>query len=394
MESKRTEHNMARRPFARRAIYLTSVTVLCALLVLSFILLAHKSAPAGKLSLTTTYAPREPNIASSTDRPPAVAATTARSVLNQSPDRQFADLLETTTTDVAEQAELILPAKISDLRSKLLKTLSKETTLQSVENLPNYDDTQKQDFIQNATTLDSYDCLFQLIPDLTRVRKILQDTPNSPNAHEVIARLMAKLSYSTHGYAEVLLAFREARRKDRESVRTSVPHEWERRQAYSAAAVYLLSELHAYEALPLMSKVYFSQEKLPLSRLFVFYAMHLLVVDYPRKELSPQAQNALDAYLQAAADLPKPIIRPLTTWKAAYDETDVRVSVIHQDLLRNQPRLQVRIYPPEFRTYETASWGTPQTDPHWLKVDPQIDDLAGKLKAFIDAAYPESSDPN
>jgi len=384
---------MACRPSRRQAFYWGSIIVVCALIAFACLLVTCSFFAGARPNMSATYDPCQPHIASPNDKRPALAATTAQPSHNQPLDSRLADFVDMATVDAAKQARQILPAKISLFRSRLLKTLSQETTLQSIENLPNFDDTQKEDFIQNATTGDSYDFIFQFIPELTRVRKILEDAPNSPNPHEVNSLLMTKLRYSTHGYAEVLLAFQQAMLKDRKSVITSTPHEWERRRVYSAAAVYLLSELHAYDALPLMSKVYFSHEKLPLSRLFVFYAMHLLAVDHPRTNLSTQAQKALDAYLQAAADLPKPIICPLATWKAAYDETDVRVSVMQQDLLKNQPKLRMRIYPPEFHTYEKASWGTPQVDPHWLKVDPKIDDLAKKLRTFINAAYPKSIEP-
>ena len=389
MDSNGTECSMASRPL-RRAFYWGSTIVLCTLLALFYLFLACNHTPAGKPPVPTTHDPCQPHIASPNDKPPAVASTTAQPGPNQPSDTQLAHLVDTATADAAKQAKQIIPDKISKPRSRLLKTLSKETTLQSIENLPNFDDTQKRNFIQHTYISDSYDFLFIFIPRLARVRKILEDTPNSPNPHEVTSELMMKLQYSTHGYAEVLLAFQEAMLKNRESVRTSTPHDWQRRQVYSAAAVYLLSELRAYDALPLMSKVYHSEEKLPLSRLFVFYAMHLLAVDHPRTDLSPQAQKALDAYLQASADLPKPVIQSMATSKAAYDETDVRVSIMRQNLLKNQPKLQMRIYPAELRTYEKASWGTPQVDPHWLAVDPKIDNLANLLKTFIDAAYPQN----
>jgi hypothetical protein len=49
----------------------------------------------------------------------------------------------------------------------------------------------------------------------------------------------------------------------------------------------------------------------------------------------------------------------------------------------------LRIYPPSLREFEKESWGTPTIDPHWLAVEPKIDELAKKLKVFIDAAYPD-----
>jgi len=201
---------------------------------------------------------------------------------------------------------------------------------------------------------------------------------------------MHKLEYSAQGYSQVLSDFYKAMIEAGGSISASEPLEYARRQVYAGAAAYLLTELRAYRALPLMSKVYYCEEKTPVSRLYVFYCMHLLAVDHPRAGLSPQAEKSLDSYLQAAADLPQPYVAAVAPSNASYHETDFRITLMGQDLLKKQAKRQMRMYPFWLSEFEKESWGTPQANPYWLVVDPKIDELAKQLKVFIEAAYPDN----
>ena len=118
--------------------------------------------------------------------------------------------------------------------------------------------------------------------------------------------------------------------------------------------------------------------------------MHLLAVDHPRTGLSPRAERALDTYLEASVDIPKPQIAIVPNSKAAYHETDLRTTVMRKEILKEQKKLQIRIYPFLLEEFERKSWGTPTIDPHWLTVAPKINELAQKLNVFIEAAYPEN----
>ncbi|MHC4644925.1 MAG: hypothetical protein ACYTBJ_05455, partial [Planctomycetota bacterium] len=177
----------------------------------------------------------------------------------------------------------------------------KETTLDSIENLPNFDDTRVSVAITDALPTDSFAYLTQFVPLLSRVRKILEETAPNPNREQIIDVLMQKLEDSAQGYRQVLSDFHKVMLEGGGSTTTSEPFEFQRREVYSGAAAYLLTELRAYRALPLMSKLYHCETHIPVSRLYVFYCMHLLAVDYPRAGLSGQAEKALDSYLQAAA---------------------------------------------------------------------------------------------
>jgi len=324
----------------------------------------------------------EPNLLLENDKP----------LVDNAPNpsqREQSELADMITDEIAKEADNILPAKIRKHRAELLETLSEETTLESIENLPNFDDTRVKQTISDLLPYDSYMFLLQFIPKLTRVRKILEETTSNPNQDEIIVVLMQKLENSIKDYREVLVEYDKAMLKGGGSITHFKPVEYQRRQSYAGATIYLLSELGAYKAMPLLSKVYFHESKVPVSRLFVFYSMHLLAIDHPRTGLSPESKTALDAYLEAAADLPKPLNFQAPTWKAAYHEADFRITIMMQDILKNQPKRQLRIYPPSLREFEKESWGTPTIDPHWLAVDAKIDELAKKLKVFIDAAYPD-----
>jgi len=394
MNSKENRPFAARSRDRQRALWWSGAIVLCVLIAVVFFVffvVTNKEAkPAGPYLESANDKPAA-NSVPANDKTVTVHKESPAPEPNK-PDLQMPkDWVETVSKEISKEAEDVLPAKIRKHRAELLETLSKETTFDSIENLPNFDDTRVLHTITLAKSYDSYNFLSRFIPKLNRVRKILVETAGDPNKDDIIAVLKQKLEYSTEGYTEVLLEFRKAMLKDRSVTRTSEPLEWERRQTYAAAATYLLSELRAYKALPLMSKVYHHKEKLPVSRLFVFYAMHLLAKEHPRTGLSPQAEKALDEYLEAAKEIPEPYVFSVPTYKAAYHDSDFRVTIIGQDLLKNQLKMQIRQYPWSLEKLEKESWGTPTIDPHWLAVDPKIDKLANKLKAFIQAAYPETT---
>ncbi|MHC4644926.1 MAG: hypothetical protein ACYTBJ_05460 [Planctomycetota bacterium] len=63
---------------------------------------------------------------------------------------------------------------------------------------------------------------------------------------------------------------------------------------------------------------------------------------------------------------------------------------MRQDLLKKQAKRQMRMYPFWLSKFEKESWGTSWEDPHWLAVDPKMDELAKQLTLFVEAAYPDN----
>jgi hypothetical protein len=125
----------------------------------------------------------------------------------------------------------------------------------------------------------------------------------------------------------------------------------------STAAVYVLSEIGAYEALPTLA--WLSALPLPLktanaqytrtvSKKFLFYAMHLLVTGLPEDSLSQQAIQARHQYLALAemAQVPEPTRVKVTSWDAYYHEQDFRRTTLRKKLNTNaEPTIQMTRYP-------------------------------------------------
>jgi len=226
----------------------------------------------------------------------------------------------------------------------------------------------------------SYPYLRLLTTRLNRVRKILRQAGG--NSAQLIPVLMQKLQHSAEGFEEVDWAERIEVAYSERGVTRSEPTEWMRRIVYAPVATYLLAEFDACEALPLMAKVYTSPDRFVcVSPLFLFYAMHLLAAEHPRNALSQDALKALDDYPTAAKHLPTPEITELPAWNAAYDETDFRQRFLGKNLIKNQPKIRMRIYPESLREFE-------KEDGPYLVVDPEIAALFARLKNFKELPYP------
>ena len=182
-----------------------------------------------------------------------------------------------------------------EFREKLVGQLSKETVEETLRILPDF-----QDFacvlgsFPNGTGSDgSYRFARNLVPRLNRVRKLLALGRRSPS--QFIPSLDRMLDESAQGLEAAL----KAKMEKYPSGTIKAPTEYHRKIVVAPAATYLLAELKSCSSLPLMAKVYRRPErKLPVNRIFLWYAMHLLVLDHPRGDLSLQAKRALDSYLE------------------------------------------------------------------------------------------------
>jgi hypothetical protein len=294
-------------------------------------------------------------------------------------DLALADLA---AADAAERAERVLPDVVLMGRERLLKTLPNETLLESVENLPNFDDVvwTMASMAEVTRAPNSYEYWRLLAARLSRIRKILQQATDRPE--QIVPVLMEKLENSADGFEEIQIAWRHEVAVSKGHLSLRRPNEAMKRQVYASAATYLLAELGAREALPVMSKIYGSKDRfLPVSRLFLLYAMHLLAAEHPRDGLSADASRALDQYLDAAKDLlAKPEIIEVPAWNALYDETDFRYKILRRNIIKDQPKISIRVYPESLKDYEDGLHPM-------LPVSEQIDALHSHLAKFIELAY-------
>jgi hypothetical protein len=294
------------------------------------------------------------------------------------PDNPLGD---TVARSLSAEAQRLIPVMPLGGRERLLQTLRRESMNDSLGKIPDFDDVVWVMGTMNGnnlTSLESYRYNRLFIPRLNRVRKVLEEARSG--GVPPVARLQEMLATACDGFEEVEKAWnKEVALSPTGGVSRDGPNEYDRRTQNAAAAAYLLGELGGFKALPLMARLYMSKESTPVSRLYLFYASHLLVGEHPRTGLSPEAASALDAYLQASAKLPPPEKTEAPSWRSLYEETDVRQTIAGRDIgLANQPKISIRIYPAQLGELENLD------GIH----DKSIDDLFAQLDRFVKLAYP------
>lgn len=277
-----------------------------------------------------------------------------------------------------------------EARARLVAGFAAESVMQSVENLPNFDDTVSVIGTMSASVPRGtyhHDRLY--IPRLNRVRKILAQTNGTDRDH-IVAVLRDQLRKSADGFEAVYQAREQAHAKvtaQGQGLNLSEPDECWRRRIYAPAAMYILTELRCFEALPVMAQVYEQPGRIPVSRLTLLYAMHQLAKEHPRQGLSADAQKALDEYLEQTKDLPAAAEKSLPTWNAPLTETDFRATILRQDIgLDQQPQLVLHLYPAALDNYEAWS------DDGWHPTK-EMSQHFPPLRRFIHLAYPAKTGP-
>lgn len=262
---------------------------------------------------------------------------------------------------------------------ELVSALSRESVTESIERLHNFDDvTWANSSIPTMPALNSYAYEIQFIPALARVRKVLAEGPSQRGL--VTPLLKHKLVDAVEGFEQSRIAFNRSMVNGQAVV-------W-KPEGYSAkitdgpAITYLLSELRCFDALPLMARVFETQQPIPMSRFFLFYAMHVMALEHPRESLSPQALQAFDNYRKATTSLPLPRLVSVSAWNATLTEsTDWRVMILQQDTgWQQQPQILIHYYPVELAKYDEGGVSLPV---------PVVQEWFKKLKEFINLAYPE-----
>jgi hypothetical protein len=266
-------------------------------------------------------------------------------------------------------------------REKLVRELAKEDIRTTVESLPDFQDVMwvYGSFPDGPGITGSYLYGRNLSPRVNRVRKLLHMAESSRD--ELVPLIESKID----AYACNLQAAKEELARLHPDGVVKQAGEYHKKIWYTTFGVYLLAELRSYRSLPLLAKVYLREpgELLPVSRTFLWYAMHLLVLEHPRENLSSQAKQALDAYLQETREVPLPRTLEVTAWNAAVEESDPRVVVGKIDIgVARQPQIKVREYPYKIVDLEDGIVGVHMTN-------------TGKkyfasMKKFIDLAYPEA----
>ena len=161
------------------------------------------------------------------------------------------------------------------------------------------------------------------------------------------------------------------------------PDEDSHRRTNAPIAAYMLAELQCYDALPLIAQAFEQPGRLPLSRLFLYYSMHLLAVSHPQEGLSPQALQALQEYRESTKDLTKPKPPPTTARPQTKEEAAMH-ALFNRDVdLDKPPQPGVLVYPKAVEAYEEMD------DRCWYQITDEGKRHFSKLRRFIDLAYPQ-----
>jgi len=276
-----------------------------------------------------------------------------------------------------------------EARTRLVDTLATESLMDSIDHLPDFDDTV---WVSGSISMEglflppvSYRYERRYVPRLNRVRKILQQVQGQP-VEPVWTRLKQELRMSVDGFEDLYQAHgarldelaREGRGLDLDE-----PNEYYRRGIYAPVATYLLAELHCHDALPLLVTVFDQRDHLPVSRLSVFYAVLLLAREHPRDGLSPEALKALNEALQATEFLAGPEQVQATAWNAELEDTDFRAKLLGKDIgLDEQPQTALRVYPESVEQLEEMG------EFSWYEITDVARELFVPLRRFVQLAYP------
>jgi hypothetical protein len=263
-------------------------------------------------------------------------------------------------------------------RKELVTTLDNETLEESINLLPSFDDTVwvLGSMGDTLRAHDSYSHTRLYVPRLNRGRKIIQQGPD--NIQLVASSLNKKLVESADGFGSIYLDMKKAVATSRTGLTLDAPNEYHKRLIYSSSACYILSELEIYGSLREMSAVCKSKDRLPVSRVFLFYSMHRLAMKHPMKNLDDAARDALSEYRQTARDIPDPIMANVPAYNSAFEETDYRILILRKDVgLRNQPHIRLSIYPEQLSADELQD----------RRPSKRVDSCLEKLLRFIAIQY-------
>lgn len=274
------------------------------------------------------------------------------------------------------------PVNPIDARLRLVATLHNETILESIDRLPNFDDTvwvAGDIEPDSALSQRSYRYQTQFVPSLNRVRKVLnQFTNEGAEAGEAKERLISHVARATNGFGDILDAkLREISRSDA-GVVLSEPDKYWTSIVDGPAAAYLISELNIQEALPVFIKLLARSDELPVNRVFLFFAAHQLVVSHSASGLSAQSRRLLNQYLALTVDLPKAEKRDVLSWDSRFEIDDYRLLILHRDIPElKSSKVQVSFYPAELHRFDTQRGGR----------NPKLEEYIVAMSAFVTSVY-------
>jgi len=200
----------------------------------------------------------------------------------------------------------------------------------------------------------------KIVRKMNRVRKLVADGRKDPRG--VSALLTERLEAMAATFPSAYREFTRTLSGPKAASKLTLEElpDVQKQRLQSTVAVYVLSEIGACDALPVLAKL--SARGRPdlrsanfagscqVNPTFLLYGMHRLLQAFPESGLSEGALKARRAYLAAAgrAGIPDPETMTVPAWDAMYHEDDYRRTLLRQGFHEpgGQPVIELTVFPP------------------------------------------------
>jgi len=299
-------------------------------------------------------------------------------------DDGIQELMDLTTREVSRKAISLIKNPLHPGRAKLQEQMRHESTEETFLNLT--------DNLNIAMTIPVmaerpftpgyYAADIKMVCKMTPVRKLLDEARKNPGS--ISSFLQEQLLTITEKFPSIYEDYMRSLNNDPETTKLTFKElpEVDKYRLLSTTAIYVLSEINAYDSLPVLAKL--STQRIrrspdfagssQVNPKFLMYSMHRLINQLPEGQLSGEAQIARTKYLGMAERMgisdPKKI--KVATWEAPYHENDIR-KILPGTMFyaEDQPVIELTEYPPLNKLSRQ-----------------QVEHLLKNMKAFVDVAFP------
>jgi hypothetical protein len=299
-------------------------------------------------------------------------------------DDGIQELMDQTTREVSRKAISLIKNPRHPGMAKLQEQMRQESTEETFLNLT--------DNLNIAMTIPVmaerpftpgyYAADTKMVCKMTRVRKLLDEARKNPEL--ISSFLQEQLSTIAQEFPSIYEEYMQLLNNDAETTKLTFKElpEVDKQRLLSTTAIYVLSEINAYDSLPIMARL--STQRIQRSSdfagnsqvnpKFLLYSMHRLIKQFPEGQLSGEAQRARTKYLSIAEriGIPDPKKIKVPTWEAPYQEDDIR-KVLPGTMFyaKDQPVIELTEYPPLNKLSRQ-----------------KVEHLLKNAKAFVDVAFP------
>lgn len=239
-----------------------------------------------------------------------------------------------------QRADYMLDNPVHPGRAKLQQQMRNETPEETFHNLVDNDNFAMLMPVMGGYPFSPgvYESDVMIVTKMTRMRKLLADAKDNP--YEVANFLERQLLILAKDFASRYKEYWENYTEDNRHSR-ELP-EYIKIRILCTAAVYVLSQIGESNSFATLAQLANQDtSSSPVSRKFLFYAMHSLVRKYPRLDHS-------NGYLEKAQEYNIPHAKQIeaTNWNAHYHEDDFRKMLPDNKIdLNVQPTMKLEQFP-------------------------------------------------